>query len=59
MAYIRGAVYEPPVSGAGLPLVAVVFGPDGEVLTARAVPSVQVGEALIADALKAGYPGKE
>ena len=58
MSYIHGAVYEPPVSGTGLPLVAIVFGPDGEVVTARAVPSVQIGEALIADALKAAYPGK-
>lgn len=49
MAYIHGAVYCPP--GAGLPLVAIVFGPDGEVLAARVTPTVQQGEQLIAEVL--------
>lgn len=46
MTGIRGAVYDPP--RAGLPFVAVVFRPDGEVLVARAVPSAEAGESLIA-----------
>jgi len=53
MAYIHGAVYTPP--NQSLPLVAVLIGPDGQVLTARVVPTVQAGEALIAEVL-AGVP---
>lgn len=49
MAYIHGAVYTPP--NPSLPLIAVLIGPDGEVLTARVVPSVAAGEKLIADVL--------
>ena len=49
MAYLHGAVYSPP--GPSLPLVAIVFGPDGEVLTARVVPSVEQGERLITETL--------
>ena len=48
MANITGAVYEPP--SPNLPLVAVIIGPDGEVLTARVVPSHQAGEKIIAEA---------
>lgn len=43
--YVSGAVYDPPRNG--LPHVAVVFDPKGEVLVARAVPSVEAGEALL------------
>jgi hypothetical protein len=50
MAYIQGAVYAPP-SGGNLPYVAVLFSPSGEVLTARAVPSIPAGEQLIQDVL--------
>lgn len=49
MAYIHGAVYSPP--GPGLPLVAIVFGPDGEVLVARVTPTVEQGERLIAEVM--------
>jgi hypothetical protein len=42
---ITGAVYDPPRPD--LPYVAVVIGPDGEVVVARSVPSVVAGEALI------------
>jgi len=45
MSGITGAVYDPP--RAGLPIVAIVFKPDGEVLIARTVPSVAAGDALI------------
>jgi len=41
MAYIKGAVYTPPSDA--MPIVAVLIGPDGEVLTARAVPTVAAG----------------
>jgi hypothetical protein len=63
MAYIKSAVYTPPVNS-GLPLVAVVLLPDGEVLTARTVPSVEAGESLIQDVLTkvgkdAGVPVKK
>lgn len=51
MSGITGAVYDPPRDG--LPHIAVVIKPDGEVLVARAVPSVEVGEALIAKVFKA------
>ena len=50
MAYIHGAVYTPP--NPTLPLVAVIIGPDGEVLTARVVPTVAAGEQLISQVLK-------
>lgn len=49
MAYITGAVYDPP--NPKLPLVVVLIGPDGEVLTARVVPSHQAGEKLIEEVL--------
>lgn len=49
MAYITGAVYNPPTPS--LPYVAVIFGPDGEVLSSRVVPSVAAGEKLIAHVL--------
>ncbi|WP_186083614.1 hypothetical protein [Burkholderia gladioli] len=51
MAYIQGAVYEPP--SPNLPYVAVIIGPDGEVLTSRVVPSIEAGEQLIAAVLAA------
>jgi len=51
MAHIKGAVYVPP--SADLPLVAVVFGPDGEVLAARVVPSIAAGERLIMETVEA------
>jgi hypothetical protein len=43
---MKGVVYDPP--RLGLPHLAVVFKPDGSVLTAEAVSSVAQGEALIA-----------
>jgi hypothetical protein len=49
MAQISGVVYTPP--GPQFPLIAVLFGPDGEVLTARAVPTVAAGEKLIYEVL--------
>lgn len=50
MANITGAVYDPPSQN--LPLVVVIIGPDGEVLTSRVVPSHQAGEKLIEETLK-------
>lgn len=49
MAHISGVVYDPPKNG--FPYLAVIFKPDGEVLVARAVPSLQAGEQLIASTL--------
>lgn len=49
MSYVQAAVYSPPRSE--LPYVAVVFAPDGEVLTARKVPSIEAGERLIQETL--------
>lgn len=43
---MNGVVYDPPA--AGLPYIAVVLH-DGEVVVARAVSSVEIGEALIAE----------
>lgn len=43
---MQGVVYDPPSSG--LPYLAVVLH-KGEVVVARAVPSVAAGEALIAE----------
>lgn len=51
MSYVKGAVYT--ASNPGLPPVAVIFSPDGEVLTARKVPSVAAGEELIKQTLMA------
>jgi len=45
MAYITGAVYEPPLPG--LPFVAVMFDTKGEVLAARVVPSRAAGDAML------------
>lgn len=45
MSFVKAAVYDPPRSG--LPHVAVVFDPKGEVLVARTVPSVAAGEAFL------------
>jgi hypothetical protein len=42
---LRAAVYEPPQSD--LPYVVVIFKPDNEVLSARAVMSLKEGENLI------------
>ena len=42
---MNGVVYDPPAPG--LPYLAVVLH-KGEVVVARAVPSVQAGESLIA-----------
>ncbi len=50
MSYINAAVYTPP-AGKNLPLVAVLFEPNGEVLTARTVPTVEAGEQLIIEVL--------
>lgn len=46
MSGITGAVYDPP--RAGLPYIAVVFDPKGDVLISRAVPSAEAGHNLIA-----------
>jgi hypothetical protein len=54
VAHIHGAVYTPPTEN--LPFVAVIIGPDGEVLTARVVPSVQAGEELVAQVLADARP---
>jgi hypothetical protein len=47
---LAGAVYDPPRPD--LPNVAVLFNPDGQVLSARVVPSVEHGEHLIQSVLK-------
>jgi hypothetical protein len=49
MAYITSTIYDPPAHG--FPYLAVLFSPDGEVLTARAVPNREAGEALILSVL--------
>lgn len=49
MAYLSGVVYDPP--SAAFPYLAVIFRPEGEVLVARAVPSRESGETLIADVM--------
>ena len=46
MASISGAVYDPPREG--LPILAVVFGADGEVLIARCMDSRAEAETLLA-----------
>ena len=46
MASISGAVYDPPRQG--LPLLAVVFGADGDVLIARCMDSREEAETLLA-----------
>jgi hypothetical protein len=46
MASISGAVYDPP--RLGLPLLAVVFGADGDVLIARCMDSREEAETLLA-----------
>lgn len=43
---MRAVVYGPP--GPGLPYLAVILNSENEVVSARAVPSVAAGEALIA-----------
>jgi hypothetical protein len=45
MSKVRGAVYPPPIEG--LPPVAVILY-ENEVIGARAVPSVEVGDAFLA-----------
>lgn len=50
MAFVSGAVYDPP--RADLPYIAVIFGPDGEVLTARIVPTIAAGEKLLVEVMK-------
>ena len=47
---LTGAVYDPPRPD--LPHVAVLFNPDGQVLSARVVPSVEIGDHLIQSVLK-------
>lgn len=49
MAYISSIVYHPPKQG--FPFLAVVFDTEGEVLVARAVPTEDSGNALIASVL--------
>lgn len=46
MASISGAVYDPPRQG--LPILAVVFGADGDVLIARGMDSREEAETLLA-----------
>jgi hypothetical protein len=46
MASISGAVYDPPRQG--LPILAVVFGADGDVLIARCMDSREEAETLLA-----------
>ena len=46
MASISGAVYDPPRQG--LPLLAVVFGADGDVLIARRMDTREEAETLLA-----------
>lgn len=48
MAFIKAGVYAPP-ENSDLPFVAVVIGIDGEVLSARSVPTIEAGEALLAE----------
>jgi len=45
MADVHGVVYDPP--SAGFPPVVVIFY-EGEVIGARAAPSVEAGEAFLA-----------
>lgn len=44
---LKGAVYLPPSDD--MPPVAVIIGLDGEVLAARAAPSVAEGEAFLTE----------
>ena len=46
MSSISGAVYDPPREG--LPILAVVFGVDGDVLIARCMDSREEAETLLA-----------
>lgn len=46
MTSISAAVYDPPREG--LPILAVVFGADGEVLIARCMDSREEAETLLA-----------
>ena len=46
MASISGAVYDPPRQG--LPILAVVFGADGDVLLARCMETRADAETLLA-----------
>jgi hypothetical protein len=43
---LAAVVYDPPVPG--LPHMAVLFDADGEVITVRAVESIEAGEAALA-----------
>jgi hypothetical protein len=45
MAYITGAVYDPP--SPDLPRVAIVLDPEGQVLVARVVDTIEAGETFI------------
>ena len=46
MTSISGAIYDPPREG--LPILAVVFGADGDVLIARCMESREEAETLLA-----------
>ncbi len=55
---VASAVYNPPVEG--YPYLAVVFGPDGEVLAARAWPTKGEAEEFVVEmmALFAAHHGR-
>jgi hypothetical protein len=46
MAYVRAVVYDPPKQD--FPFLAVVFGSDGQVTTAKAFGSAELAEAFVA-----------
>lgn len=50
MAFMKAGVYSPP-ENSDLPFVAVVIGLDREVLSARSVPTIEAGEALLIDVM--------
>ncbi|GAB2566880.1 hypothetical protein GCM10027066_07360 [Dyella jejuensis] len=47
MSYLSAVVYDPPK--VGFPYLAVIFDTSGEVLSARAVPNPDAGEAFLAE----------
>jgi hypothetical protein len=49
MAYLRGAIYEPPAQA--FPYLAVIFQTDGEVL-ARSAATLDEAESLLDDMMK-------
>jgi hypothetical protein len=59
MAKLTAIVYDPPATG--FPFLAVMFDHNGEVLVARAVPSQEAGEQLLANVASdiAAQRGKE